>query len=914
MEFNDLKSFWEYRSKAVRFELSFSEFNEFYDYCVEHKDHLKGIFNGLTMEKLGRIIYLRPGDKKGEAVSSLYKAVLSAFHFSEDSIMYSPFSGQTYESVLNEKIKKQTEEDYFKAIAEREATKKEKEKALSNPETLDEFRVFLQVKAVAELSPDQYRNYIFLVATGQKETEDRRKIVSVATVEIGNVEMILKESRHTIKNIPLFVVQLSNRVERETYTALNSRAKRLGGYYSSYSKGGAIPGFVFENKEAAENFIKTDERVTNEETVEERERKAEVNRAESLEEKAEKLQESGNEILAADRKANTHRRARFAANAEANAQHLLKVAKIMKGLSEKIISGAVQFLTKVKAITEIEELNSLLLRARYKRQTEEKIQGDSHKIPIDENLIKYVKYPWPLFYNANFLRDIEKLKEAPGRKLAANRLLKAYNKKQDYTLWNHSAHVEDLKIVFFEPYKDYNSWGALYYIDEIKRYERIKKLGLTTPELLKAALFEFLDLRSGNILSPEQEAILKVKQIEREFIGKKIPGFFPTPIELAETVIDLAEIKPGNTILEPSAGLGHLAELIRAQYPENDLKLVEYNISLSEALKQKGFEVDNSDFLDYSGGPYDRIIMNPPFENLEDIAHVEHAFKLLAPGGRLVSIMANNKGGERQKVKDFTDFVNNYGYSETNPEGSFKSAFNPTGVNTITVVLDKPWETEVRPWETEAAPAPEQPKFKVGDFVKYEGENWYIGFINAPGKEWAGRFRLSKGNSAYDRQVTKVEPEKVELVKTPLSFEDETAVENFGKFEQIINEEIRGYQKDSALTILKWIYQNGNPNDQQNTAVVIQAVKKAIAEREKFYDEVLSRPDLQNEPEVKEVVNTYLAYKFILEQLRERPMLGKGFFAINAQDQSKDERARKIKILLLRKKAIDLILELDEKN
>lgn len=703
MEFTDLKTFWEYRTKAARLQLSYAEFTEFFKYCIEHEEKIKGFFSALTMDKLKRIIIVRSGDKKEDAISSLYDNVLSAFNLS-GSVMYSPFSGETYKSALTAKIEAQTEEDYFAAIAEKEADKAEKEKALSNPETLEEFRVFIQTKGAAELTTDQYKRYIFLLAESEQGVEERKKITSVPKVETGGVEMELKESEHTIKKIPLFVVQLKTRVERDIYQALNLRAKRLGGYYSSYSKGGAIPGFVFESKEAAENFIKTDQYITNEEAVKAREEKREINRAETLEEKAAALAEKGNEILNAERKDNTHRRARMAASAEARGAHMVKIAKIIENIATGINNETLKFLTRVNAVTQVEDLNGLLIRARYEKQKAENLQGDQRQIPINDDLVRYVKYPYPLFYNQNILRDIEKLKEAPGRKLAAARIIKkvkAYEReKLEYTTFKYG--VDDLKTVFSDPYKDYNQWNALYYRDEILRYERVQKLGLTTPALLKAALFEFLALRPGSILSPEQEAKQKVKEIERQFIGKKIPGFFPTPVELAESVIDLAEIKPGNTILEPSAGLGHIAELLRAEYPENDLKLVEYNVSLAEALKQKGFEVDNSDFLTYQGGPFDRIVMNPPFENLEDINHVQHAFTLLKPGGRLVAIMANNKQGERAKVKEFADFVSNYGYSETNPEGSFKSAFNPTGVNTITVVLDKPEAPETNERQQQA--------------------------------------------------------------------------------------------------------------------------------------------------------------------------------------------------------------------
>ena len=35
---------------------------------------------------------------------------------------------------------------------------------------------------------------------------------------------------------------------------------------------------------------------------------------------------------------------------------------------------------------------------------------------------------------------------------------------------------------------------------------------------------------------------------------------------------------------------------------------------------------------------YDRIIMNPPFSDGRDIQHVQHAYNLLRPGGRIGAI------------------------------------------------------------------------------------------------------------------------------------------------------------------------------------------------------------------------------------------------------------------------------------
>lgn len=39
-------------------------------------------------------------------------------------------------------------------------------------------------------------------------------------------------------------------------------------------------------------------------------------------------------------------------------------------------------------------------------------------------------------------------------------------------------------------------------------------------------------------------------------------------------------------------------------------------------------------------GAVDSVVMNPPFTRAADVAHVRHALTLLAPGGRLVSVVA----------------------------------------------------------------------------------------------------------------------------------------------------------------------------------------------------------------------------------------------------------------------------------
>lgn len=113
--------------------------------------------------------------------------------------------------------------------------------------------------------------------------------------------------------------------------------------------------------------------------------------------------------------------------------------------------------------------------------------------------------------------------------------------------------------------------------------------------------------------------------------------YYPTPKALAERVIELAEIGPNDTCLEPSAGTGGLADFM----PRDRTKCIEISKLHCDVLRAKGFaSVWQVDFLELTSGvPYGRVVMNPPFSEGRWQAHLEHAAQFVAPGGRLVAIL-----------------------------------------------------------------------------------------------------------------------------------------------------------------------------------------------------------------------------------------------------------------------------------
>jgi protein-L-isoaspartate O-methyltransferase len=137
------------------------------------------------------------------------------------------------------------------------------------------------------------------------------------------------------------------------------------------------------------------------------------------------------------------------------------------------------------------------------------------------------------------------------------------------------------------------------------------------------------------------------------------PQLFPTPPGLAERMVDLAGLAVGMRVLEPSAGTGRLLEALPGIVPFGQVRqtalqvvAVEVNAALAARLACSGLAatVRCADFLTCSAdaedlGLFDAVLMNPPFAQGADIAHITHALTMLKPGGRLVALCAN---GPRQ--------------------------------------------------------------------------------------------------------------------------------------------------------------------------------------------------------------------------------------------------------------------------
>lgn len=151
--------------------------------------------------------------------------------------------------------------------------------------------------------------------------------------------------------------------------------------------------------------------------------------------------------------------------------------------------------------------------------------------------------------------------------------------------------------------------------------------------------------------------------------------YYPTLESMGQVVIETADIGETDKCLEPEAGQGGLADLM----PKERTHCVEISKLHCEILKAKGYTVTNGDFLKLAQEPiYDRVAMNPPFDQGRWQAHVEHAAGFVTEGGRLVAILPS---GSKNKF-DLPGFACEWSQV-------FDNQFDGTSVSVVILKADR---------------------------------------------------------------------------------------------------------------------------------------------------------------------------------------------------------------------------------
>lgn len=228
--------------------------------------------------------------------------------------------------------------------------------------------------------------------------------------------------------------------------------------------------------------------------------------------------------------------------------------------------------------------------------------------------------------------------------------------------------------------------GYLVRLEQLNR-----ELYQSVDEALKAIGGEFQRALKGHIFHTDPTSMIAFIVRKCGYFNPKDFGYFPTPDAALDTLMNLADVKHGMKVLEPSAGKGNISERVGLFTKRENITLVEYLPSNVVHLNRFYPNVIEGDFMKMEPTPiFDRVTMNPPFAKEQDIMHVLHAYRFLAPGGRLVAILASgwvtNQSARALAFRDFLSLL------ETKliplPANSFKES--GTSVNTVILVINKP--------------------------------------------------------------------------------------------------------------------------------------------------------------------------------------------------------------------------------
>ncbi|HCH2101159.1 TPA: PLxRFG domain-containing protein [Vibrio parahaemolyticus] len=606
---------------------------------------------------------------------------------------------------------------------EREQEAERKKKALDNPQTLDDFQAYARANGgtidafndqqLAEFDRLYTENQLSKLAEQEKRELERKAEVKAVetdgTIELSKVD-VLNEAKGEQRYGAAF-----SEVDSDTFNDMRAKAKQLGGWYARAYKPKNLPArFDFKSEQARDDFLSVmgglnvDQSERVKQRDQEKTKSKKEKQVEALREKAASLQAKADESNNTQRLTNTSRRAAMAASAAARADKQEAQANILRKIADGVESGEFLLLGNLTDISQLEELTSVMNRVKWDmpEDVREKLayrdqQGNWHLKPETKfnQVARYVRFPAPKSTPASLEYIAREIENLDGYKMTAKSIRANIKGLKEHESVNLNGARWDKVIPKLRQLARSKS-NTVYRVEHInelfKSQDRLIRMGIKGDITLRQALREYEQANNGKMSTQKEKTRLQklTEKIEETVRGNRnaFNDFFPTPEAEVKKLIDLADIKPGMKVLDPSAGMGHIADQIAALNGV-DLDVGELAFTLSELLEEKGHNVVAGDFLEYNAGEiYDRIVMNPPFSNDADIHHINHALTMLKDGGKLVAItssMAGNRGNTTNK--NFRRYLDEVGAEEINLDaGAFKNSLNPTNVATKIIVIEKP--------------------------------------------------------------------------------------------------------------------------------------------------------------------------------------------------------------------------------
>lgn len=661
----------------------------------------------------------RESDKKSSLVGDGMRKLLTLFVAPTASGGFSYSIMEKYEVVVEKQLHRWTPETIQLLLEQQAERTKERQayiqsisKMLTNPETLDEFQGFINHKGIEKLSPEQLQTYEMLKARDTQEKIERENIrkltldTSVIALPEGITLLEVQKTTHTKTGEPLWVVQLSGRVERELYQQLNRVAKIHGGWYSSYTHHGAIPGWQFKDEADAEAFQLLENK-SGEERLKAKQQRRENKAQEHLSELLENIRGEAQGVIDAERKVNTLRRAAIASSMEASAFKRLQLADTMENICKALADESLQFIRRLYFGTDFELLEGLARSAKFKKCQKLSYttrHEEWHQEPCGDDM-QYIEFPKLSVHISSLIDVCDEYIRTPGIMLLAQK----FKKMADIHKYSPETYAINIPFRFWDDFKKFvakvkrsprliRSNTLKYRVERIEEpltvINTLHRLEIYNTEQMRVALREYV-LYRGDL--SEIDPLTKMR---RELIGVdfKQNEYFPTPPHIVDMMIEYAQLRDGLSILEPSAGSGHIVEIVRDRF-DVDITTVEVSHRLQNILDMSGYKVVRDDFLSSEVFPvdaednrerFDRVLANPPFSECD--RHIYKMYEVLKPGGILVSVASETLFfAQYQRCENFRNWLKAMGGSSVKlEENSFLQSDNPTGVNTRLVIIRKP--------------------------------------------------------------------------------------------------------------------------------------------------------------------------------------------------------------------------------
>jgi len=671
------------------------ELRSYYTYLIENVESVKVVI--LDMLNNSDKHKRKRANTKAELTEDCYNNMVEALVYHvQDSFSYEhDFSGtkglkqKAIKAILDNATDEMIQTHYVKNKADKEArTEQRKEliEGILNPQTLEDFQNVKYYRKDKTLTIEEQQRYDLVYSLDQIEKRVKEQQVraekAISNISASNEKYTITADVDTRDNSPLWVVKLVNKVERDEYKAIADQMKIIDGYYSRFKKG-----FIFKYDPTSKLLGEQPEEVQAEQT------ELQVytsNNSDKLRKVADNMQNTIDNKRA-DRKTFSAKRAREAAGQEQQADTMEQMQGVLRNVANAIDSGELTFIGQIDSRAQVDTLESILNRANWRYKSVENIDYNIwHNSPITADIIRFAEIPSSTIYLRQLQSIINDIRNTDGFKLIANRLQKLIDNaklKQKDPHHDPLINISDYDAELDKIYKNTDVLKNQYFETAIEERRRLSRMGIDSIEELRTYLREYFNYRTvKSSVDPTQQ---KIKELERKYKFDQKGDINFTSSDIALQMIELADISHNSRVLEPSAGIGNIADQIK-KFVDN-VDVCEQMYSYQELLTLKGFNVVGSDFLKYENNNYyDCIIANPPFSQEQE--HIKHAYDLLKVGGKLIAItsphwtFANDKSS-----KEFRQWFENLNGEIVKELDS--GTFEMTQVRSNIIVINKDTET-----------------------------------------------------------------------------------------------------------------------------------------------------------------------------------------------------------------------------